>query len=67
MILCDEIISVTDCANMANTLSANVTSTVSINSNDAKVRYKINCCIMHTFLLVIILLFITAIVCYHDT
>ena len=43
--------------NMTNTLSTNL-------NDDEKVRYKINC-IFHTFLLVIILIFIIAIICYH--
>ena len=52
--------------NMTNTLLTNFTSTVSINSDDEKVRYKINC-IFHTFSLVIILIFIIAIICYHKS
>ena len=42
--------------NMANTISASVTSTVSINSNNKKVRHKMDCYILHIILLVIILL-----------
>ena len=57
----DEIIYVMDIA------STNITSTVSINSDDKKVRYKIDCYILHTTLLVIILLLIIAIICYHHT
>ena len=41
-----------------------VTSTVSINSEDRKVRYKRDCYILHTILLVIILLCIITIICY---
>ena len=67
--MCDEIINVslsnTILKNMTNTISTNVTSNVSTNSDDKKVRYKIDCYILHTFLLVIILLFIIAIICYH--
>ena len=47
--------------------STNIMSTVSINSDDKKVRYKIDCYILHTTLLVIILLLIIAIICYHRT
>ena len=57
--MCNEIINVT------NNIPKNVTSTVSINSNDKEVRHKINCWILHTVLIVIILLFIIAIICYH--
>ena len=62
--MCDEIINVTDSVstnvintilrNMTNTISINVMSTVSKNSDDKKVRYKIDCYILHTVLLVII-------------
>ena len=75
MIACDEIINATDSVsrnvtntiptNMTDTISINVTSTVSTNSDNEKVRYKMDCYISHTFLLVIILLFTTAIVYYH--
>ena len=73
--MCDEIINVTDSAstnvintilrNMTNTISINVMSTVSKNSDDKKVRYKIDCCILHTVLLVIISLYIITIIRYH--
>ena len=55
VIACDEIIDVIDITSrkMANTIA---TSTVSINSDGKKVRYKINFYILHTVLLVIILL-----------
>ena len=43
----------------------NVTSTVSINSADRKVKYKMDCYFLHTILLVIILLCIITIICYH--
>ena len=75
VIPCDEIINIMDSVStdVTNTLStnetniipANITSTVSINSNDKKARYKMDCYILLTFLLVIILLFIVAIICYH--
>ena len=38
---------------------------VSIKSEDKKVRYKIDCYILHTVLLVIVLLLIITIICYH--
>ena len=43
---------------MINTISTNVTSTVPINPNEKKVRYKTDCYTLHMSLLVIILLFI---------
>ena len=43
----------------------NVTSTASINSGDTKVRHKMDCCILCIALLVIVLLFMIAIICYH--
>ena len=59
VILCHEIINVTDnvSKNVTNTISTNVMSSVSINSDDEKVRYKMNFYILHMFLLVTILLF----------
>ena len=67
VIVCDEIINVTDSTltNVTNVISTNALSTVSINSDDKKVRYKMNCYILHRFLLVSILLFIIAIICNH--
>ena len=67
--LCDEIINVTDSVstNVTNTIAEIVMSTVPINFDDKKVRYKMDCYILHTFLLVIILLFIIAIICYYFT
>ena len=63
MIACDEIISVMDIVStkMTNTIVANV----SINSDDKKVRYKIDCYIWNTVLLEIILLLTITIICYH--
>ena len=57
-ITCDEVIFVMDIVSskMKNTIATNV----SINSND-----KIDCYILHTVLLVIILLLTIAIICYH--
>ena len=65
MIRCDEIRNVADSAtNVTNSISINVTSTVPINSDDKKVKYKMNRYILHTVILVIILLFIIAIIRY---
>ena len=63
VITCNEIISVMDIvsAKTTNTTAANV----SINSNDRKGKYKIDCYILHIILLAIILLSITTIICYH--
>ena len=56
MITCDDIIHamVIESTKITNTTSTNV----SINSGDKKVRYKIDCYIFHTVLLLIILLLI---------
>ena len=66
VIVCDKIINAKDSVStnvtnniptyMTNTTSANVASTVSINSDDKKVRYKTDCYILLTILLVIILI-----------
>ena len=63
MITFDEIISVMDTVSteMTNTIATNV----SINSDDKKVRYKINCYILHTILVVIILLLTVTVICCH--
>ena len=55
----------TSVTNIRNTISRNVTSTMSINSDDKKASYKIRCYIFHAVLLLIILLLIIAIICYH--
>ena len=47
--------------NVVNTTSTNV----STNSDGKKVRYRMDCYILHRVLLMIILLFIIAIICYH--
>ena len=52
---------------LTNTISTNVTSTVLLNSNNENVTCKTDCYILHRFLLVSILLFIIAIVCYYYT
>ena len=64
MITCDEIIAVTNIVStkMINTIAI---STASITYHSKKVRYKIDCNILHTGLLVIILLLIIAIISYH--
>ena len=51
--------------NIQNTIPTNLTSTISTNSDNQNVRYKMDCHILHTALLVIILLFIITIICYH--
>ena len=65
--MCDGIIYVLDIvsAKMTNTIVTIAASTVSINCHSKKVTRKIDCYILHTFLLVIMLLFIIAIICYH--
>ena len=72
VIVYEEIINATDCAstnvtntiptNMTNTTSTNVPNAVSMNSNDKKVRFKVDSYIFHTILLVIEILFVTAII-----
>ena len=67
-IVCDEIINVMDIVStkMTSTIAANATSTVSITSDDKKVKYKIDGNTLHTVLLVIILLLlIITIKWYH--
>ena len=67
VILCDEIIKDTDATNVTNTIPINVTSIVSMNSDAQKVRYKMDCYILHTLLLLIIFQFRIANICYHYT
>ena len=64
--VCNKIINVTDSVSSIVT-NTNVTSTMSINSDDKKVRDKMDCYVLHTFLLlIVILLFTTAVFfCYH--
>ena len=50
---------------MTNTIQTNLMNTMPINSDDKKVLRKINCYILHTFLLAIMLLFIIAIIWHH--
>ena len=69
MIAWDEIMYVMDIVstNMTNTIPTNITNimstNVSTNSDGKKVKDKVN--VLRTVLLVIILLFIIAIICYH--
>ena len=63
MITSDEIINTAD--NLSINVSAIIMRTVSTNFQNKKGRYKMDCYILHTVLLLIILLFIIAIVCYH--
>ena len=67
IIKCNEIINVMDSlsTNVTNTVPITVTSTVSISSNDKKVRYKMDYYILHTVLIVVILLFIIANIYYY--
>ena len=65
--MCDEIVYVIDIVstNVIPIISANVASTMLTISDDKKVRYKMDCYILHTVLLAIILLLLIAIICYH--
>ena len=61
--MCKEIINAID--SLSTNVSTNVTSTASINFYNKKVRCKMDRYILHTVLLVVILPFIIAIICYH--
>ena len=69
--MCDEIANYSDSvstnmpANVMCTVSTSVTKTVSTSFYNKAVWYEINCYIMHTVLLVVILLFIIVFTCYH--
>ena len=67
LIACDEVIYVMDIAStkMKNTVVTNVTITILTNSEDKKVRHEIDYYLLPTVLLVIVLLFTIAIICYH--
>ena len=69
VIVCNEIVSITDSVstNVISSVPANVTSNVSINSDNKKIRYKMNCYNLQMFMLVVILLFLITIICYHYT
>ena len=64
MIACDETMYAINIVltNITNTIA---TSTVSINPDGKKRRYKIDCYILHTVLLVIALLLLITIIWYH--
>ena len=49
--MCDEIENVADSlsTNVTNTAQKNVKSTVSINSDNKKVKYKMDCYILHIY------------------
>ena len=66
--MCDEIIGAPDSAstNVSCTVPMYAKNIVPTNFDDKKVRHKMDCCILHTVLLVVILLFIVAIIyCYY--
>ena len=63
VIVCDEIISVMDI--VSTKITNKLPTNESINFDDKKVRYKIDCYILHTILLVTILLLIITIICYR--
>ena len=71
VITCDEIINAADSvsanvpANDTSTVSTNVISTATLNFHNKKVGYKMECYILHTVLLKLILLFIIAIIGYR--
>ena len=71
MITCDEIINAANSvstnvsANLMSTVSTNIVSNASVNFHNKKVRYKMDFYILHTILLVLLLLFIITIICYH--
>ena len=69
VIVCNEIVSITDSVstNVISSVPANVTSNVSINFDNKKIRYKMNCYNLQMFMLVVILLFLITIICYHYT
>ena len=68
MIACVEVMYVLDSVstNTTNNLPVSITNTIptniTTNYEDKKVRYKIDCYILHAILLVIVLLFVTAII-----
>ena len=61
---CDEVVIVMDFASTkkTNTIATNVTSTASINFQSKKLR---GCYILHAVLSVIMLLFVSVIICYY--
>ena len=69
VIVYNEIVSIMDIVskNVISSVQANVTSNVSMNSDNKKIRYKMNCYNLQMFMLVVILLFLITIICYHYT
>ena len=63
VIRCDEIRNAAD--SISTNRLANIKSTVLRNFNNKKLRYKTGCYFIHTALILIVLLFIIVIVCYH--
>ena len=65
--MCDETIYVMNIVstNVANAISANVMKAASRSSTCKEVRYKMDYYILHAVLLVMILIFIIAIICYR--
>ena len=51
--------------NMTNIISADVMGIMSTNSDGKAIRYEMGCYILHKVLLMIILLFVVAIICYY--
>ena len=62
VITCDEIISVMDI--VSTKITNTITSDLSVNSDDKRVRYKTDCYILYTVLLAIVSLLIITIICY---
>ena len=62
VITCDEIINAAD--SVSTNVLTNLMSTASINFHNKKTRHKMNCYILHTVLLVVILPVVIAIICY---
>ena len=69
VIVCNEITYATDSVstNVTSFISTNVRSTTEKNSDNKKERYQMNCSILYTVLLVIMLPFVIAIICHHYT
>ena len=67
--MCDKIINDADSVptNVTNTIITNIASAVLVNSDDKKVKYKMDCYILYIVLLVIMLPLIIAIIWCHYT
>ena len=65
--MCDEIIYVMNISStkMTNAIAINAASTMSINYCNKEVKHKVNCYVLNTVLLLIILRFIIAIMYYQ--